>query len=98
MPIVQSLAKKQSIESLLAATSQKRSKKKSISSQRAEAIQRQARKSQLDAHPALPNSPRRRPQSVTPPPQMELIRPGKRRVKVTANAVESTPCKRMRVV
>lgn len=39
-----------------------------------------------------------RPQ--TPPPlQMELIRPGsKRRVKLTANAVENTPSKRMRMV
>lgn len=36
--------------------------------------------------------------SSTPPPvQMELIRPGKRKIKVTANAVESTPPKRMRI-
>lgn len=37
------------------------------------------------------------PKSPTPPPvTMELIRPGKQRVRVQANAVESTPRKRMR--
>lgn len=35
----------------------------------------------------------------TPPPAaMELIRPGKRKVRVTANAVESTPTKRLRQI
>lgn len=38
-----------------------------------------------------------RAQSPTPPPvQMELIRPGKRTVKVTANVVKNTSSKRMR--
>ena len=43
----------------------------------------------------VPTSPRLRPcKSPTPPLiTMELIRPGKRKVKVPANAVESTPSK-----
>ena len=34
--------------------------------------------------------------SPPPPPAMELIRPGKRKVRIPPNAVESTPRKRMR--
>ena len=40
----------------------------------------------------------RRFRSLTPPPQqMELIRPGKQKVRIPMNAVESTPQKQMRV-
>lgn len=48
----------------------------------------------------VPTSPRPRPRRSPTPPliAMELIRPGKRKVKVPANAVESTPSKRMRQV
>lgn len=42
---------------------------------------------------------RSRLRSLTPPPvQMELIRPGKRKVRIPPNAVESTPPKRMRAI
>ena len=41
----------------------------------------------------------KRARTPTPPPiAMELIRPGKRKVRVTANAIENTPSKRMRQV
>lgn len=36
---------------------------------------------------------------MTPPPvQMELIRPGKQKVKIPINAVESTPSRRMQTI
>ncbi len=35
---------------------------------------------------------------MPPPVAMELIRPGKRKVRVPTNVVESTPSKRMRQI
>lgn len=97
VPIIQTPATRQSLDSLHTTTIEKRLKKKSISSQRAKTLQKQRASIRSESN-ALSKSPQRL-QSLTPPPaQMELIRPGKRRVKVTANAVENTPSKRMRVV
>lgn len=50
-----------------------------------------------DGSVALTASQKRRKSPTPPPVQMELIRPAKRKVKVTAAAVENTLSKRMRV-
>ena len=83
--------------------SQQQAREKAIASRKASGI-RQRKASTTDAGPedsdgsvASQRSRSKRVRSLTPPPvQMELIRPGKRKVKVTANAVESTPSKRMK--
>lgn len=46
---------------------------------------------------ASTSSNTKRPRSITPPPvQIELIRPGKQKVKIPMNVVKSTPPRRMR--
>lgn len=75
------------ITTMLDVGQQKRSQQKAKTNKRAELLCRQRASA----------GSFKRVQSPTPPPtQIELIRPGKRIVKVTANAVEITPSKRMR--
>lgn len=52
----------------------------------------------LSALKSAGKTPRARKSPTLPPVTIKLIRLGKRKVKVTANAVESTPPKRMRKV
>lgn len=86
-PIRPSAATQQSVQSMQAIALQNQSKKRAAAKARGSNLRNRLRKS--SATTADPPSP---------PVQMELIWPGKRRVKVPANAVESTPSKRMRVV
>ena len=58
----------------------------------------QALASRLIAKGSSSKAPRQSRPQTPPPVAMELIRPGKRRVRVPSNAVESTPPKRMRKV
>lgn len=99
-PINQTPATRQSITSMRAVLSQQQARKKAIASRKASGIrQRKALITDTgeDSEGSVASQRSKRARSLTPPPvQMELIRPGKRRVKVTANAVESTPSKRMK--
>ena len=98
-PIIQTPARIQSIDSMFVANRRQQSKKKTLIGQRVNNLQRS---SNIGGEPgtARTSIPRIHPQSLTPPPaQMELIKPGsKRRVKLTANAVENTSPKRMRAI
>lgn len=82
--IIQTPATKESQASARTAHQAGRKKKKDISLSMGQRL--------LNHKKALPPHIR----ATTPPVQMELIRPGKRKVKVTANAVENIPPKRMR--
>lgn len=85
IPIVQTAASKKAKARGLQQIQESRARKKSSTAATAALASRLQRQTNLT------------PRSITSPPvQMELIRPGKRKVKVTAHAVESTPPKRMR--
>ena len=84
---------------MFVANRRQQSEKKTLIGQRVNNFQRSFN---IDGEPgtARTSIPRIHPQNLTPPlAQMELIRPGsKRRVKLTANAVENIPPKRMRAI
>ena len=99
----QTTATKKFISNMLAVKNQRQSKKKELANRQAKSIRRQkSSNAQADSvasdHSGVSNTSRKRLRSLIPPPvQMELIKPGKRRVKVTANVVEHTSVARMRV-
>ena len=103
IPLHQTTATRESISNMLAVKNQRQSKKKELANWQAKSIRRRkpsnARADSVASdHSGISNASRKRLRSLTPPPvQMELIRPGKRRVKVTVNAVEHTSVARMRV-
>lgn len=103
IPSHQTMATRESISNMLAMKNQRQSKKKELANRQTESIRRRkpsnARADSIASdHSGVSNASRKRQRSLTPPPmQMELIRPGKRRVKVTPNAVEHTSVARMRV-
>lgn len=89
IPIIQSAASKKIKAQGLQQIQENRMRKKSTSTATALANQLQRQANSNITNPIQ--------KSVTPPPMpMELIRPGKRKVKVTAHAVDSTPPKQMR--
>lgn len=114
VPIHQTPATQQSINSMLAVRREQQAKKQALANRQANNINRR-KASTVDEEPEVGSDnsvtskasraarasrasrASQRQRSLTPPPvQMDLIRPGKRRVKVTANAVENTPSKRMK--
>lgn len=86
--IRQTAATQNSVAGMLTIAGQKRAQKKTLANKRADQLRRQTASSTASRRARSPNP--------TPPVQMEFIRPGKRTVEVTANAVENTPSKRMR--
>lgn len=87
-------ARSEHLASLHANNSQTRSKKQELHQRRAQNALRKRKASTSNTEPST-----HIPRSLTPPlMQMELIRPGKRKVRILANAVENTPPKRMRAV
>ena len=97
-PIRPTMATEQFIDSMLSANHQSISKKHTAALKQVKTMEKNRQKRIADANKATASSTV--PRSQTPPPvQMELIRPGsKRRVKVTSNAIENTPSKRMKAV
>lgn len=94
LPIVQIQATRQSIDSMFAIRGQQQSKKKANARQKAKELQQQKTSRQTIGSGSF-----WRPRSLTPPLiQMELIRPGKHRVKVITNVVENRPSKKMRII
>lgn len=85
-PVRPTAATQQSVQSMQAIALQTQSKKRAATKARGSNLRNRLEKSSATASPP------------SLPVQMELIRPGKRKVKVPANAVESTPSKRMRAV
>lgn len=92
-----------SIGSMLAVRKQQQSKKRAHASKQSNKLRRPMTQAnrvdsvESDGSVASTASRKRRKSPTPPPLQMELIRPGKRKVKVTAAAVESISSKRMRV-
>lgn len=118
VPINQTPATRQAIDSMLAKKTQQKTKKQALANRQANNSNLRGQKTSTPANDDLEASDnsiaskasrasralrasrasKASREILTPPPvQMELIRPGKRKVKVTPNAVESTPLKRMRV-
>ena len=97
-PIQPTMATEQSVDLMLSANHQYISKKHAAALKRANTMDKNRLKRIADANKATASSTV--PRSQTPPPvQLELIRPGsKRRVRVTSNAMENTPSKRMKAV
>ncbi len=86
-PVRATVATQRSEQSIQAIALKTQSKKRAVAQRRGNNLRNRLGKSSIAATDPL-----------SPSLQMELIRPEKRRVKVPANAVESTPSKKMRVV
>lgn len=90
---------RQSIDSMLAKKSQQKAKKQAFANRKANTIcgqkapttNEKAEDSDKSVTSKASRASQRRRNSTPPPVQMELIRPGKRKVKVTPNAIENTP-------
>lgn len=92
-----------SIGSMLAVCKQEQSKKRAHASKQSNKLRRPMTQAnrvdsvESDGSVASKTSRKRRKSPTPPPLQMELIRPGKHKVKVTAAALESISSRRMRV-
>ena len=94
IPVIPTAATQQSVHLMQVTGLQAQSKKRAAAKERASSFQ-----SKLQKTSTLSASTFSRERDLTPPPiQMELIRPGKQKVRIPANAVESSLSKRMRVV